>query len=395
MPRTIVHLIATNFLGGPERQILGHLDALDRAAYDPVVASFREGERPNELLKVARERGHTVWEIEERHRFDWALVSRLRRRLRESRVALLCCHGYKAHAIGSLAVPGLGIPLLPVVHGLTGENRRVRAYEWVHRRLLRRTAMVVTVSHASKQSLVHRGLRASDIEVIHNAIDVPAIIWRATDGDPAALTASLGLPRDCRLIVSVGRLSPEKGHRYLVAAAPRIIAAVPDARCVLIGEGAEARRLERQIASLGLNGLVALAGFRSDVPTVLKVADVFVLPSLSEGLPVAALEALAAGVPIVATAAGGTPEVVLNEHTGLLVPPRDPARLAQATVRLLREADLAARLAREGRQLVEREFTFEAQARKLEAAYHACIEGHVSGAGRALPSSAYELHDEH
>jgi len=394
-PARVVHLIATDFLGGPERQILGHMAALDRTAFEPVAASFCERGRPNEFLEAARERGYLCWELEARGKVDRTVLARLRKILSERDVAVLCVHGYKAHVLGRLATRGLGIPVLPFVRGFTAENWRVCAYEWLDRQLLRRSPMVVVVSQALKETIVRCGVRPTRVAVVHNAVDLDRMAPPSGGPTRAEIKASMGLSQHVRLAISVGRLSSEKGHRYLVAAAPRIVSEVPTAKLALVGDGAEAPGIRQQITDLGLNGCVVLAGFRRDVPALLRAADVFVLPSLSEGLPNAALEALAAGVPTVATAVGGTPEVVRHEQTGLLVPSQDPGALAEAVVRLLRDRELAGRLAREGRRLVEREFTFGRQARALEALYRTCVQMNPAGARRAFRLGAREACDEH
>jgi glycosyltransferase involved in cell wall biosynthesis len=166
-------------------------------------------------------------------------------------------------------------------------------------------------------------------------------------------------------VLTVARLHEQKGHAYLLAAA----AQVPDATFVLAGDGPLRAPLEAQARELGISGRCLFLGHRTDVQDLLAAADLLVLPSLWEGLPVSVLEGMAAGLPIVATAIGGTDEAVTHELNGLLVPPRDAGALASAICRVRGDAVLAERLARAGRERVEREFSSEVMAGNVMRIY--------------------------
>jgi glycosyltransferase involved in cell wall biosynthesis len=184
--------------------------------------------------------------------------------------------------------------------------------------------------------------------------------------DPAARRALLGLfPTESgvsRVVVAAGRLSPEKGFAVLAEAAAAVCRADPAAGFAVFGEGAQRPELERRVARLGLAGRFVLPGFRTDLDAIVPAADIVALPSFTEGLPNVALEAGAAGVPVVATAVGGTPEVVADGETGYLVPPGDPAALAARLGELLRDPRLRRRMGEAGRRRMRERFTFAAQA---------------------------------
>jgi glycosyltransferase involved in cell wall biosynthesis len=171
------------------------------------------------------------------------------------------------------------------------------------------------------------------------------------------------------LLGLVARLHRQKGLGDLLAAVAWVRERVPDVRLLLIGEGELRDELEAQARALGLSGAVIFAGIRTDVAEIVAALDIFVLPSLWEGTSNAVLEAMAAGLPIVATAVGGTPEVVVDGVTGLLVPPRDPSALAGALVTLLQDADLRHRMGRAGRERVKQYFSLERMVRRTEALY--------------------------
>jgi glycosyltransferase involved in cell wall biosynthesis len=165
-----------------------------------------------------------------------------------------------------------------------------------------------------------------------------------------------------RVVAAAGRLSPEKGFGVLIDAAATVLATDRTAGLVIFGEGSLRPDLERQVRDRGLTGRVVLPGFRTDLDHLLAAADVVTLPSFTEGLPNVALEASAAGVPVVATAVGGTPEVIAGGETGFLVRPGRSEELAARLIQLLRDPALRARLGTAGRRRMQRLFTFEAQA---------------------------------
>jgi glycosyltransferase involved in cell wall biosynthesis len=187
---------------------------------------------------------------------------------------------------------------------------------------------------------------------------------------PRAVRAELGLPGDAPLVGEVGRLCDVKGQRELIQA----LAHVPEARAVLVGAdleqgGAYQRQLEQTAEAVGVRDRVVFAGRRNDVGDVLAELDVFALPSWTEGLPLVVLEAMARRTPVVATKVGGTPEVVVDGETGLLVPPRDPEALAAALRRLLEDADLRRRLGDAGYARVRDRFSAEAMMRRVLELY--------------------------
>ena len=176
---------------------------------------------------------------------------------------------------------------------------------------------------------------------------------------PLSVREAFWLPTNSPIVGCIGALVDHKGHRHLVHAATDIVRAVPDARVVILGEGELRGDLTRLIHDLGLERHVLLPGFRPDVLSLLKTFDVFVMPSITEGLGTSILDAMACAKAVVASAVGGIPEVVEPEVTGLLVPPRDPGTLGAAVVRLLRDPALARRLGEAGRVRVEQRFSAE------------------------------------
>ena len=350
----LVHLTSSTFFGGPERQMLGLAEHLPESIRTRFV-SFAEGGRCDAFLDVVRSHGFDASSLRSDFPKLRATVLELAEQLRGC--DLLLCHGYKANVLGRIAARRIGVPCVAVSRGWTGENRKVKAYEWLDRRHLRFMDRVVCVSDGQAEK-VRRwcGVSESRLRVIRNSARLSAFEHR----DPQARWKLLQLfpaPPE-RIVLAAGRLSPEKGFQVLVEAA----AHVPDARFVLFGEGGLRPELERRVAALGLSDRFVMPGFRTDLDSLIAAADVVVLPSFTEGLPNVALEASAAGVPVVATAVGGTPEVIADGATGFLVPPGRPDAIAEKLIHLLNDADLRSRLGRAGRQRMIDRFTFDAQA---------------------------------
>ncbi len=362
----VVHLTASTFHGGPERQMLGLARALP-ASVRSVFLSFPEGGRCRPFLSAARQQGCEAVALSNDTPRLRAAVAEIRGHLERLRADVLLCHGYKANVLGRLAARGCHIPAVAVSRGWTGECLKVRLYERLDRLHLRWMDRVVCVSEAQAAKVRRCRVKPGRLRVIHNAIDTE----RFTDPDPryrAKLTRYFRQPRSA-IVGAAGRLSPEKGFEVLVAAAERVLRRDPSVGFVLFGEGPCRERLVRQIKAAGLGGAFALSGFRADLDQFLPHLDVLVLPSYTEGLPNVVLEACAAGVPVVATAAGGTPEVVEDGVNGYLVPTGDAGRLAERIEAVLTAEDRGRTLGFEGRQRVLERFTFAAQARQYLALF--------------------------
>ncbi|WP_439620437.1 glycosyltransferase [Gemmata sp.] len=358
----LVHLTSSTFFGGPERQMLGLAQALP-ADVRTTFASFSEGGRSAGFLDEIRRNGFPTVPLAADFPHALAAVRETTALLRDTQCDALICHGYKAHILGRAAARRAGIPAVAVSRGWTGETRKVKVYEWLDRRHLRFMDHVVCVSDG-QAAKVRRWCRvpAARMSVIRNSARLAAF----ESQDPAARQRLLGfLPSDSgvsQVVLAAGRLSPEKGFGVLVEAAATVCRENPAAGVVLFGEGVLRPELEARVRDHGLANRFVIPGFRTDLDSLIGAADVVVLPSFTEGLPNVALEASAAGVPVVATAVGGTPEAIADGETGFLVPPGQPARIAAKVGELLRDPELRARFGAAGKHRMRTTFTFAAQA---------------------------------
>jgi glycosyltransferase involved in cell wall biosynthesis len=235
----------------------------------------------------------------------------------------------------------------------------------------------IAVSEANGRYLVNeKRLPARKVKVIQNGANLDRF---HPSNPPPGLKESLGFALDDPVLLVAARLDAQKGHRVLLDAIPLIQAEFPRVRLVCVGQGSLQEELERHVAKLGISEAVRFAGYYSDILPWLALADICVLPSFYEGLPLVAIETLAAGKAMVATAVDGTPEVIVDGRTGLTVPPGDVKALAAAIIRLLRDPALRGRLASAGREWVLSRFTQERQIRETEEFYLASWDDYIQG----------------
>jgi len=326
------------------------------------------------VIDDARKRELQAFLIDTRFSFSVAAVVQLRSALRQFEVRVLVTHGYKPNLIGYLACRHSRVAQLAFVHGYTWENRRVRLYEAIDRRLLRRLGRVTCVSQGTRTLLQGYGIDPARVEAIHNAVDSES----AASVVAADLRAEFGLPATAAVLVAAGRLSPEKGHRYLVAALAHL-AERNDLHVVLLGAGPEEAALRQQVQAAGLTQRVIFAGYRPGVLRYLAGADLVINPSETEGLPNVVLEAFAVRTPVVATDVGGVKELVIPGETGWLVPARDPAALAAGILSALEDRQRMAEFAANAYRHVATQFSFAHQAERLVGLYEELL---AAGGGR-------------
>ena len=224
-------------------------------------------------------------------------------------------------------------------HGYTAENLKMHFYNTLNRVSLPAANRVITVCNPFAEMLANRGVDKSNIEVLPNSIENSPPVSAEEVGN---LRRQLEIRPDERVLVTIGRFSTEKGHSDLISAMGHLTRMLPDVsiRHVLVGDGLERHNVEHAAAAAGIRSRFIFAGYHQNVRPFYALADIYVLSSHSEGSPNVLLEAMTAGVPIVATAVGGVPETVRHEETALLVEPHHPEQLAEAIARLLNDASL-------------------------------------------------------
>lgn len=310
-------------------------------------AQFTRGFRP---LKVARD------------------VRALRKLLRQGRFDIIHTHGSQDAWAVTFAL--FRLHPRPVVLRTKHNVFPIRDH-WLNRRLYGTwTDGLICISEAIVEYCAAKPyLRRENLTLIHSAVDA-ARFDLPKDRVPLD---EFGV-RDRRVGIVTGRLREEKGHAYLIDAMPRIVRECPDFVLLIVGSGSLEDDLKRRARDRGVEASVIFTGFRTDIPRLLAAVDLFIMPSVSEGLGTAILEAGAAGLPIVSTRVGGIPDIVKEGESGLLVPPGDPESLADAVVRMNRDPVFAEACGRAARRHVHENFSEESLVRKTEAAYAMWLE---------------------
>lgn len=364
----IMEMIDQPLLGGGQTALLLLADTLDRDAFEIFVCSGGEGP----LSKEARRRGLAFVTAPLDKRIGGRTRKPIASLLRELKIDLLHTHGGVAGFHGRTAARSAGTPA--VVHTLHGihylhyRNPFLRQlYVLLERRYSRLTDRLILVCQSDLRQARKHGLAPErKMAVILNGIDIPP--YPGTDG-LSRLRGSLGWPPGRPVIGTVARLHRQKGIIHLLRAGRMILRAVPDSLIVIVGDGPESERLKREADRLGLGRKCLFLGARDDAGFVMALFDVFVLPSLWEGLPFVLVEAAALGRPIVATAVDGVPEILEDDRTGILVPPANPGALADAVIRLLQDKGKAGRLGENARSLIPARFPLRRMVEQTQNLY--------------------------
>lgn len=369
----VAHLAASPFFGGPERQMLGLAQHLPEH-YRSVFLSFAERGLARPFLERMRDEGFEAIELRQNAPHVRRAVREVAGHLQRVGADVLCCHGYKPDVIGWRAARVVDIPVIAVSHGWTAATWRVRLNEALDRLVLRWMDAVVAVSAAQAERIRQTGIPDERMVVIRNAIGEdafaapdPAYRQRLHDLFPAPVG---------RVVAGIGRLSPEKGFAQLVETAGRVCRVQENTGFVIFGDGPLRDELAIRIKRHGLERRFILAGFRNDVAGFLPHLDLVVLPSYTEGLPVVLLEAFAAGVPAVATAVGGTPEVIDDGENGYLVPPNDVEALAGRIRDVLRHDDRRRAMGVRAQRKVRQRFTFARQSELYQNLFASLLNEH-------------------
>jgi glycosyltransferase involved in cell wall biosynthesis len=349
---------------GGERQALWLAAELARRGQVSMVAA-RGGEP---LIERARAVGLSTVECNPRGELDVVTALRLRGAIRRERIQLVHAHTAHAAAVAALATVGTSVPVV-VARRVDFRLRRNLGTRLKYGR----AAKIVAISHAVANVVVASGIDRERVAVVPDGVDVHRAVARATPDVLASLGISPGLP----LVVQVAQLVGHKDPLNFVRAMTRVRERVPNAQALLVGDGALRSDVEREIAALGLAGVVHLAGYRTDADALLAAADVACLSSREEGMGSVLLDALAFGVPVAATRAGGIPEIIIDGDCGLLAPVERPDALGDNIARLLTEPATAARFRAAGpRQAAE--FSVERMADRTLDVYHAVL-GSLAG----------------
>jgi len=370
----ILAMMEASSVTGPAKNLLGFCRWLQtaegaRTGLSIAIATFtRNAGKDNQAFaKAVDATGVHLHSIHERHRFDPGVILQLREIVNKFDPQIIQTHNNKSHLLIKLQA-ALRRPRLWIAfhHGYTYTDLKQRLFNSVDRLSLRSADRVVTVCQAFEPSLAACGVTRDRVRILHNSV---APFAPVPPSEVSNLRTRLGICPDTALILTIGRFSLEKGHAILLHALRQLRSTQRKWKMVFVGAGPEQENLVRLADSLGLGDFVVFAGSQADVAPFYSAADLFTLPSLTEGSSNVLLEAMAAKLPIVATNAGGNAEIVLHNETGLLVPIRDRDQLANAIARLLTDTGLASRIAEAAVTRAGSEFSVGQYRRRLLGFY--------------------------
>ena len=355
-----LHIDTARTWRGGQNQVLLTVNGLREIGFRAALVAHPDGE----LRRRAAE-GLELIPLAPRNEMDLTAAWRLARVVKRMEPDIVHAHDAHAVAMASLAL-SLGassarVPALVVSRRVDFHLRGNSFSRWKHRQV----DCFIAASEAIRQMLVADGVSPDRTVTVHEGIDVDHV--RAAP--PVDVHAALWLPHHAPVVGNVAALVPHKGQRHLIEAARLVIRQMPDVRFVIFGEGELRDALERQVREYHLEKHVLLPGFRTDVLGCMKSFDLFAMSSVTEGLGTALLDAMACSRPIVATSAGGIPEVVEDGVTGTLVPPRDHAAMARAILALLGDEALRRRMGEAGLARVNARFTVERMVAETAAVY--------------------------
>jgi glycosyltransferase involved in cell wall biosynthesis len=371
----ILHIIDSGGLYGAEVMLLNLCAEQREMGLDPVIASIGDphvGEKP--LEAEARRRGLRVESFRMRPGPNLAGALQILRFARSEQVDILHSHGYKGNILFGLMPKVLRrIPMVSTLHGWTwtGGWSRMGLYEWLDRLSLRFIDRVVIVNDAMRDKV-----RINELHVVNNGIPASGPCFSTIDPtNPMDTTDPLisSFSRQGFTIAAVGRLSPEKGFELLLEAVAGLVAEGKDVRLVILGEGGERGRLEKMAEELGLGGRVLMPGYVADAGHYFSLFGAFAIPSFTEGLPMVLLEAMAAGIPVVATKVGGIPHVLEQGTGGLLVEPGDVAALTRGIAAVIDDPASAERRRQHACRRVREHYSSRAMANKYTEIYQSIM----------------------
>jgi glycosyltransferase involved in cell wall biosynthesis len=356
----VLHIIDSGGLYGAEVMVLNLVAEQIKLGLEPTIASIGEkgtDEKPFET--EALRRGFAIRKFRMKAGPNVFGALKILRFAKTAGFDLMHSHGYKGNILfGFMPRPIRRLPLVSTVHGYTSTNgiSKIRLYEWLDARSLKFIDRVVVVNKGMLENPRLKKVRGVKFHVVNNGIPMdppPVPAAKEVERSDALDKTIVGFCKRGFTVGSVGRLSEEKGYKYLIKAVRKLGMEGVDARLLILGEGAQRSELERLVGEFGIGDRVLMPGYRNEAKRYIHLMAVFVISSLTEGLPMTLLEAMQAGVPIVATRVGGIPDVVADGEAGVLVQPRNPNALAEAIGKIKKDEGLNASLTARARRLLE------------------------------------------
>jgi glycosyltransferase involved in cell wall biosynthesis len=352
-PRALI-IIASQDIGGPGKGIFQFIENAAREEFEYILCNFNFRNRTiGQFVDEASKKKLNLILLNQHFTIDPMLLLQARNIILKNNINIIQTHGYKPGVIGFFMSKLYRIPWIGFAHGYIEVGKKLRLYNRLDKIILKYADRVVAVSESMKRLLKEAGVKENKIKVIYNAID-------ETNARPTASAESIrvcyGIKNVHKVIGVVGRLSPEKGQVIFLKAFKRLVNVYPDIRAFIVGDGPDKKMLEEYCEVNGLKDKVIFTGYQEDVANFYQIFDIMVLPSFTEGLPNAVLEAMLFGVSVIATSVGGVPEII-NNSNGIIVPPDKQDVLADKMIELLKNDELRKSLGQKGKESLYPKFS--------------------------------------
>lgn len=363
----ILHLISSNGLFGAERVVIELSKSLRLINNcKPIVGVIKNLKNPHtEIAEEAKSNGLMTIVFPCKGKFDIKTISEIRKFMKRVQIDLIHCHGYKSNLYGLLASKNI-LPTLTTNHNWLTWHWKLKIYCFFDSLWIRHFDRIVAVSEEIKRSMLKYKIPKEKIKVIDNGIDIERFNKEILTKN---IKREFGINENVKVVGTIGSLKFEKGHTFLLRAAKEILNINKDVKFLFVGDGPLRKILEDETKNLGIEKDIIFTGLRNDIPELLSIMDIFVLPSVKEGLPMVILEAMASKKPVIATKVGGIPKVINNEENGILVEPKDVSALKHSIIDLMNNVSKMHRLAYEGYEKVKRNFSSDAMCKKYYDLY--------------------------
>lgn len=384
-PARICRIIGRLNIGGPAIHVILLTHGLRARGYETMLVVGQEGPYEGTLRDLAAQKGVEPVLLPELGReihpgHDFIALCKLVRLLRRERPDIVHTHTAKAGTVGRIAAKLAGVPIVVhtfhghVLHGYFGRSTS-SIFLWIERCLARVSTRVLTVSERQRRDLLRLRIgRPETVGVMPLGLELDPLLradrWRGET------RRRLGIPAEAPLVGIIARLVPIKDHHTFLKATAELHRSRPDAHCLIVGDGELRARLEQEALALGLEGRVHFLGWQHELGPIYADLDLVVLSSLNEGTPVSLIEAMAAGLPVVATDVGGVPDVVSDGKTGLLAPPKDPPAMSRAMGTLLDDPGRRRAMGQLGREAVYPKYSDGSLLDRMDRLYSSLLHAH-------------------
>lgn len=365
-PIKILYVIWSLGLGGAERVVISLAKGLDKTKFQPTVCCLNgKGAFAHELEEL----GIKVIALNKKAGIDISVASKIIKVIKNNKIDIVHTHLWGANFWGRIAAKLAGVKGIIVTEHNT-DVWKSRLYFMFDKLLSRWTDRIIVVSNSVKDFYVSKGIDEKKIEVIYNGVEIEKL--QGCKETRTLIKKEFGIKDDEKVLAIIGRLVPQKGHKYLFEALSQLNGSYK-IKLLVVGAGPIEKDLRSTVCGLQLQGKVIFTGLREDVKDILSITNVLVMPSTREGLPMVALEAMAQGVPVIATKVGGVPDLVSDNETGILVESNNHFALKEALSKIIEDEGLTQRLGENAKKSVQEKFSIEGMLNKTQTLYEACL----------------------